>query len=580
MDLLRKLAEVSDETIQDDETLISWYKEKYSTEPDYSVIIESLARTPAERQALLRGYFEPNEKEKEEGIKTPSKAHHAIARLISNGYIKIVVTTNFDKLLEQALDGIGVSYSVFSTPEQMSGAIPLRHAGPTIIKVHGDYRSDRFKNTDRELSQYEKPINKTLDEVFDQYGLIVCGWSSDYDHALRAAVERTMNRRYSTYWTHISELSEKALSLIRHRDASTIKISGADQFFEELSEKVQSLEDIDAAHPMSEKIAVATVKRYLPDPLAQIKLDDLIRMETGNVVEEIQREEFSASSYLRKGILPYDEKERFDKYWTICSKLLKMLCVLAHWGEERHADLIVKTVQRISLALPENSGSYNPHFAYAQLCPALLLFYATGITRIAADRYDLFTKFSSFTYSDGEVKNVPFIAFMLPGRVLRGLKLPSLQGQFPYYYDYPSPPRQETTDHFLYLLRELLREHIPDEKMYTDSSALFEYLKIISIFYESSKHDSCSTLLNAYLPLIFFAKGNYDSTRQDILCLPEILAEKINRELERNGSRWQAMVDGLCGSDAGKLKEIMASLIEQEKRLISYPALCKKIFLN
>jgi len=63
----------------------------------------------------------------------------------------------------------------------MLGGKPLRHSGPTIIKIHGDYRSERFKNTESELSEYEKPINDILDEVFDQYGLIICGWSSDYD---------------------------------------------------------------------------------------------------------------------------------------------------------------------------------------------------------------------------------------------------------------------------------------------------------------------------------------------------------------------------------------------------------------
>jgi hypothetical protein len=342
LDLLRKLAEVSGETLSNDEELLFWYRKKYSVEPDYSVIIESIARTPAERQALLRGYFEPNEEEKEEGVKTPSKAHFAIARLISGGYFKVIVTTNFDRLLEQTLDSLETPYSVLSSPEQMSGAIPLRHAGATIIKIHGDYRSDRFKNTDKELSQYEESIDKMLDEVFDQYGLIVCGWSSDYDHALRTAIERTPSRRYSTYWTHISIFSEKAAVLIQNRNALTIKISGADQFFDELSEKVKALEDIDAAHPMSEKIAVATVKRYLPDPLAQIRLDDLIREETDRVVEAIQHEEFSASTYRRETVHQYDAEERGLKYWAICEKLLKLLCILAHWGEERHADLIVK----------------------------------------------------------------------------------------------------------------------------------------------------------------------------------------------------------------------------------------------
>jgi len=91
------------EDIQDDDSLVAWYKEKFGEEPDYSVIIESLAKTSTERQGLLRGYFEPNDEEKKSGLKAPTDAHHAIARLITDGYINIVVTTNFDRLLEQAL---------------------------------------------------------------------------------------------------------------------------------------------------------------------------------------------------------------------------------------------------------------------------------------------------------------------------------------------------------------------------------------------------------------------------------------------------------------------------------------------
>ena len=41
-------------------------------------------------------YFEPNDDEKETGLKQPTVAHKAIAKLAKKGYIKMVVTTNFD----------------------------------------------------------------------------------------------------------------------------------------------------------------------------------------------------------------------------------------------------------------------------------------------------------------------------------------------------------------------------------------------------------------------------------------------------------------------------------------------------
>lgn len=47
----------------------------------------------------------------------------------------------------------------------------------------------RLKNTASELSQYDERITKLLDQIFDEYGLIICGWSAQWDHALRTAMD-------------------------------------------------------------------------------------------------------------------------------------------------------------------------------------------------------------------------------------------------------------------------------------------------------------------------------------------------------------------------------------------------------
>src|SRR5690606_95564 len=144
-------------------------------------------------------------------------------------------------LLEMALDAEGVRYTLISTPDQIKGALPLVHAGPTIIKLHGDYRDTRIKNTAGELESYEEDTDVLLDRVLDEYGLIVCGWSADYDIALRAAMERCKSRRFSTYWAAYGEPSETAQKVISCRGAQVLSTTGADDFFTELHEKVTSL---------------------------------------------------------------------------------------------------------------------------------------------------------------------------------------------------------------------------------------------------------------------------------------------------------------------------------------------------
>ena len=175
LDLVRKVAKIEGEDCEPNPA--DWFKKKYGKEPDYSKLLDEIAKTPAERQQLLRGYFEPTEEERSQGLKLPSAAHKAIAQLVAGGYLRVIITTNFDRLMEKALEEIGVAPTVISTTDQLAGSLPLAHSGATVIKLHGDYLDTRIKNTELELAAYDKAPDVLLDRIFDEYGLIVSGWS-------------------------------------------------------------------------------------------------------------------------------------------------------------------------------------------------------------------------------------------------------------------------------------------------------------------------------------------------------------------------------------------------------------------
>jgi hypothetical protein len=235
-------------------------------------LLEQLAATPTERRSLLRQYFEPTPIERQDGLKVPTKAHRAIARLVAGGCVRVVVTTNFDQLLETALRDEGVVPAVVSTADAIAGMMPLHLSPATIIKVHGDYLDVRIRNTVAELAEYPPELNGLLDRVFDEYGLIVVGWSADWDAALRSAIERCASRRFTTFWAQFGDLRPEAERLISHRRAQTIAIAGADSFFESIEEKVSALSALGRPHPLSLAIAVATLKRYMPVPADRIKM--------------------------------------------------------------------------------------------------------------------------------------------------------------------------------------------------------------------------------------------------------------------------------------------------------------------
>jgi hypothetical protein len=125
LDLIRKLGHAKGEACDPDPE--TWYKALTGVEADYSDILDQLTLSSAERGQLLRSYFESTDEDREHGRKAPSPAHRAIAALVANGYVRVIVSTNFDRLMEQALSEVGVQPTVISTADAigLSGQPPL-----------------------------------------------------------------------------------------------------------------------------------------------------------------------------------------------------------------------------------------------------------------------------------------------------------------------------------------------------------------------------------------------------------------------------------------------------------------------
>ena len=277
----------------------AWWAANEGGDLGYGTLLERLAPTPAARQGLLAGFFEPSDEDREEGIRRPTRAHRAIAELVKHGDVRVIVTTNFDRLMEQALEAVGVSPQVVSRPEAVNGMAPLAHASATVIKLHGDYKDLGARNTPDELSEYPSEWTRLLAQVFDEYGLVVSGWSAEWDEALVASLEDTPNRRYPLYWDSRSSKGENAQRLLHARAGRSIPAASADDLFGELLESLEALERL-ASSPLTTAMAVARLKRYLPDPVRRIDLHDLIMASTDEVVRSSATSPWSRSTGCRR----------------------------------------------------------------------------------------------------------------------------------------------------------------------------------------------------------------------------------------------------------------------------------------
>ena len=534
LDLVRKVAKLEGEDCEPDPA--DWFRKKHGAEPDYSKLLDGIAKTPAERQQLLRGYFEPTEDERSQGLKLPSAAHKAIAQLVAAGYLRVIITTNFDRLMEKALEEVGVAPTVISTTDQLSGALPLAHSGATVIKLHGDYLDTRIKNTELELAAYDKELDGMLDRIFDEYGLIVSGWSGDWDVALRAAIERCPTRRFTTFWTTRSTLSEKGKIVAEHRQAVVLQTKDANHLFESLHQKVQALGDMAAPHPLSAKIAAATVKRYLVDPSAKIRLRDLVHEETEKLFAECSAPAFGGDSQLQQG---EELTKRVDKYGALCETLISVFVAGCYWGNDDATKLWVSSLQRI--ANPAEGGGGLVYLLKLRRYPALLLLYSAGLAAVAAGNYaTLAAVLTKPKARDDQSKNEAICSEVYPSAVMETGVGRLLSGM----------DRRHTpvSDHLYAKLRAPLREFVPRDEDYQDAFDRFEYL--LGLVHADLNRLEVEN--GWWGPVGRFAwRGRH--FHQEVR-----VSQKIGAEIEAEGAVWPLLKAGLFGGSLEQLKTAKA----------------------
>ncbi|WP_430471484.1 SIR2 family protein [Thalassospira lucentensis] len=391
LDLVRRVALTQGAKEQDD--WAEWYRNKTGQEPNYSALLEEIASSPDERRAILHRYIEPDEQDREEGRKVPTKAHHAIAQLVRSGHIRVIVTTNFDRLMENALREQGVEPTIVSSADALAGAEPLTHSRCYLLKLHGDYKDARILNTDQELSAYPECYDRLLDRIFDEHGLIICGWSGEWDHALRSAFLRAPNRRYPVYWAARGSLGAGATELAEHRGAKTISISDADEFFLSFQQRVETLEQSQRHNPLSIELLVSSAKRYLAKPEHRIQLDELFAQEFERLLTQFDDDQFSP-----QGPWGQDEfRARVQRYEVFTEPLARMAGVLGRWGDGSELPLILDILRGLyRQAESITSGSAN--WLSLRSYPAVLVFTAYGLGLTRSQRWNTLHAFLTDTW--------------------------------------------------------------------------------------------------------------------------------------------------------------------------------------
>jgi hypothetical protein len=541
LDLIERVRQVEGEV--GNESSEDWYWSRFNSEPDYAVLLEAIAREPAERQRLLRRYFEPSTQEREEGLKLPTAAHRAIARLVQGGFVRVIITTNFDRLLEDALGEVGIVPTVIATADAVAGAPPLAHSQCVIVKVHGDYIDTRIRNTPTELDSYDPLLDRLLDQIFDEYGLVICGWSAEWDVALRDAIARCPTRRFTTFWTSRGELARAARDLANARRAEVIPIKDAEGFFSALEEKVAALEELDAPHPLSTRLAVVTLKRYLADDRYRIRLHDLFHDEVARLEEQttLTRMPVGGITMNRDEYL-----QRLGRYEAISEPLVALMATGAYWSDQEQRELLISILDRLASRWTEPMGGIGTLLELLDY-PTVLALYGAGLGAVAGNQLETLAHLLGRLEVRRHGERIAFPLEMAVARVVDEGPLQPVSGN----------PRHYTpaSDRLAEVLREPLRELIPNDGRFLEIFDRFEYL--FSLAFADLSGRSGGPM---WAPVGSFAWRN---RRVRDGSLYQGVAEEVGRE----GGDWPFLHGPLFEQSSGRFMEVKAAVDDSVARL-------------
>lgn len=170
--------------------------------------------------------------------RTPSLGYHTLALLMTSKELhnlhNLVITTNFDSLLEDALFLFTDQKPLVISHESLAAFIDSDTQRPIIAKVHRGLMFDPF-NSPETTNHLEKEWHEALDYALKTYTPVVIGYGGG-DGSLMSYLEKT-NSTKGIYWCYLPKYGQPSSSiqrLVKSKDGCLVEIDGFDQFFLEL----------------------------------------------------------------------------------------------------------------------------------------------------------------------------------------------------------------------------------------------------------------------------------------------------------------------------------------------------------
>lgn len=205
--------------------LRGFYPQKGSSE-EYSFYAQACYPTTSDRRKFFQSYVAES---------CPHIGYKLLPLLAKDSLIRTIWTTNFDGLIARscaAANIVSVEIGIDSIQRiaRQPNAKELR-----IVSLHGDYRYDDLKNTEKELQDQETQLRDEMIHELKDYDMVVIGYSGRDASVLSILSESfTQQNESRLFWCgigdepteHVAELLGKAR--VADRESYYIPIDGFD----------------------------------------------------------------------------------------------------------------------------------------------------------------------------------------------------------------------------------------------------------------------------------------------------------------------------------------------------------------
>ncbi len=154
---------------------------------EYSTLFEAAWPAAADRRAYI---------DSKVAAGRPTFGNFGLAVLLALDRARLVWTTNFDRVTERAVELVleppaHLTVAALETSDIAVQAL-AQDRFPLYVKLHGDFQSERLKNTGAELCEQDDRHRAALVQAGQRYGIIVCGYSGR-DESLMASLREALD---------------------------------------------------------------------------------------------------------------------------------------------------------------------------------------------------------------------------------------------------------------------------------------------------------------------------------------------------------------------------------------------------